>query len=203
MWTETSEAAPVVTKLSEQFCFKLIWYKNERLYLFSTICLRKSFRWQFMMGQMIYLLQVWWTKGQPGSAPKATSSAKATPSAYPNKATAMAKKTVPVVVTKWDAVSGIEIVPTHLNPNLADDLDSDSYWDHIYKKRPAAENDDAANFCSESSYKVSCRPDLTVPDLTYNGTCACRGRELLCGHKELDKISSDLPKDETISLLWV
>jgi hypothetical protein len=91
--------------------------------------------------------------------------------------------------------------PSGSDEMRCDDLDSDSYWDHIYKKRPAAENDDAANFCSESSYKVSCRPDLTVPDLTYNGTCACRGRELLCGHKELDKISSDLPKDETISLL--
>ncbi|CAH1382715.1 unnamed protein product [Tenebrio molitor] len=75
--------------------------------------------------------------------------------------------------------------PSGSDEMRCDDLDSDSYWDHIYKKRPAAENDDAANFCN----------------LTYNGTCVCRGRELLCGHKELDKISSDLPKDETISLL--
>ncbi|KYB26895.1 Relaxin receptor 2-like Protein [Tribolium castaneum] len=65
-----------------------------------------------------------------------------------------------------------------------DDRAKDDYWDHQFKKRPSALNDHLAHICN----------------LSYNGSCVCRGRDLLCGHKNMVKIPGDLPADN-ITLL--
>ncbi|XP_044260408.1 relaxin receptor 2 [Tribolium madens] len=63
-----------------------------------------------------------------------------------------------------------------------DDQGKDDYYDHQFKKRPSALNDHLGNICN----------------LNYTGSCICRGRDLLCGHKNLDKIPGDLPQNITL-----
>ncbi|XP_018565119.1 relaxin receptor 2 [Anoplophora glabripennis] len=59
-----------------------------------------------------------------------------------------------------------------------DDKHDDDYWDHLYRKNIAAEHDDFGNICF----------------LWYNGSCACRARDLLCQHKNYDAAPRDIPQ---------
>ncbi|KAJ8982598.1 hypothetical protein NQ317_005070, partial [Molorchus minor] len=60
-----------------------------------------------------------------------------------------------------------------------DDKHDDDYWDHLYRKNPAAEHDDLEKTCH----------------LAYNGSCVCRARDLLCQHKKYEKAPHDLPQE--------
>ncbi|XP_063926773.1 relaxin receptor 2 isoform X3 [Zophobas morio] len=64
------------------------------------------------------------------------------------------------------------------------DKEDDKFWDHMFQKRPWAENDHHPKICNFS----------------YNGSCMCRKRDLFCGQQGLKIIPEDLP-DEDIDLL--
>lgn len=90
----------------------------------------------------------------------------------------------------------------------ADMIDS-TFWDHLFRKRPAARSDDLAN--NECGNFIFLR--FLIEKLIYfklihvvsvwtdmNNTCSCRAEELHCQHRHLRRLPGDLP-DDGISLL--
>ncbi|XP_072379113.1 uncharacterized protein Lgr4 [Diabrotica undecimpunctata] len=73
---------------------------------------------------------------------------------------------------------GVADCPNGSDEEDCDDEHDDEYWDHLYRKNPAAEHDDWNNkTCSFS----------------YNGPCKCRKEDLLCKYQNYDKAPVDLP----------
>ncbi|CAG9829689.1 unnamed protein product [Diabrotica balteata] len=73
---------------------------------------------------------------------------------------------------------GVADCPNGSDEEDCDDEHDDEYWDHLYRKNPAAEHDDWNNkTCSFS----------------YNGPCKCRKEDLLCKYQNYDKAPADLP----------
>ncbi|XP_056633888.1 relaxin receptor 2 [Diorhabda sublineata] len=73
---------------------------------------------------------------------------------------------------------GVADCPNGSDEEECDDEHDDEYWDHLYRKNPAAEHDDwNGNNCS----------------FVYFGPCNCRKEDLLCDHQNYDKAPNDLP----------